>query len=132
MKYKEITEQIIGAYYDVYNDLGYGFLERVYQNAMYFELLDRGLKVEAQKNIQVYRNGRLIGSYYADLLVNDVVIVELKAAASLVEAHEEQLVNYLKATNLEVGLLVNFGTEPKFERKVWTNQNKKNLKPPPL
>jgi len=130
MKYKEITEQIIGAYYDVYNDLGYGFLERVYQNAMYFELLDRGLKVEPQKNIQVYRNGRLIGSYYADLLVNDVVIVELKAAASLIEAHEEQLVNYLKATNLEVGLLVNFGIEPKFERKVWTNQNKKNLKPP--
>ncbi len=127
LKHREITEQVIGAYYDVYNDLGYGFLERVYQNALYFELLERGLKVEAQKSIKVYRNGRLIGNYYADLLINGVVIVELKAVATLTEAHEKQLVNYLKATNMEVGLLINFGLEPKFERKTWSNERKKNL-----
>ena len=127
LKHKELTEQVIGAYYAVYNDLGYGFLERVYQNAMYFELLDRGMKVEAQKSINVYRNGRLIGAYYADLMVNDVVIVELKAASALTEAHEDQLINYLKASNIEVGLLINFGIEPKFERKTWSNQRKKHL-----
>ena len=129
LKHSDITEQVIGAYYDVYNDLGHGFLERVYQNAMYFELLDRGLKVEAQKKVNVYRNGRLIGAYYADLLVNDTVIIELKAAATLTEAHEKQLVNYLKATKMEVGLLINFGLEPKFERKTWSNERKKHLQP---
>jgi GxxExxY protein len=129
LKHSEITEQVIGAYYDVYNDLGYGFLERVYQNALYFELLERGLKVEAQKSIKVYRNGRLIGNYYADLLINGAVIVELKAVATLTEAHEKQLVNYLKATNMEVGLLINFGLEPKFERKTWSNERKKHLQP---
>ena len=129
LKHREITEQVIGAYYDVYNDLGYGFLERVYQNALYFELLERGLKVEAQKSIKVYRNGRLIGNYYADFLINGAVIVELKAVATLTEAHEKQLVNYLKATNMEVGLLINFGLEPKFERKTWSNERKKHLQP---
>ena len=94
---------------------------------MYFELLERGLKVEAQKSVRVYRKGRVVGNYYADLRVNDVVIVELKAAATLTEAHEKQLINYLKATKIEVGLLVNFGLEPKFERKTWSNERKKHL-----
>jgi len=80
--------------------------------------------VESQKGIKVYRKGRLVGSYYADLLINEVVIVELKAVATLTEAHEKQLINYLKATNIEVGLLLNFGLEPKFQRKTWSNERK--------
>ena len=124
LKFSEITQKVIGAYFDVYNDLGFGFLERVYHNAMYFELLSRGLKVESQKGIKVYRKGHLVGSYYADLLINEVVIVELKAVATLTEAHEKQLINYLKATNIEVGLLLNFGLEPKFQRKTWSNERK--------
>lgn len=130
LKYKELTEQIIKAFYDVYNDLGYGFLERVYQNAMYFELLDQGFKVEAQRSINVFHKGRMVREYYADLVVNDVIIIELKAAVRLSDAYEEQLVNYLKATNIEVGLLFNFGTQPEFERKIWDNNRKKrNQKP---
>lgn len=124
LKFSEITQQVIGAFFDVYNDLGFGFLERVYHNAMYFELLSRGLKVESQKGIKLYRKGRLVGSYYADILINEVVIVELKAVATLTEAHEKQLINYLKATNIEVGLLLNFGLEPKFQRKTWSNERK--------
>lgn len=92
LKFSEITQQVIGAFFDVYNDLGFGFLERVYHNAMYFELFSRGLKVESQKGIKVYRKGRLVGSYYADILINEVVIVELKAVATLTEAHEKQLI----------------------------------------
>ncbi|MBL7782400.1 MAG: GxxExxY protein [Saprospiraceae bacterium] len=126
LKHSDITEQVIGAYFDVYNDLGFGFLERVYQNAMYYELLSRGLKVEPQKSIKVYRKGRIVGNYYADFLINELVIVELKATATLTEAHEKQLINYLKATNIEVGLLLNFGVEPKFQRKTWNNHPSKN------
>ncbi len=126
LKHKGLTDQIIKAYYEVYNDMGYGFLEKVYQNSMYFELLDRGLKVEAQKSINVFRKGRLVGEYYADLIVNDVIILELKTAVQLLDAHEKQLINYLKATNIEVGLLFNFGTEPEFTRKLWDNSRKKH------
>ncbi|MBK6996126.1 MAG: GxxExxY protein [Saprospiraceae bacterium] len=127
-KHKEITEQIIAAYYDVYNDLGYGFLEKVYQNSMFYELLDRGFKVEAQKPINVFRKGRRVGEYYADLVVNDIVIVELKAATELTNDHEAQLINYLRATEIEVGLLFNFGLKPQFERKIWDNHLKKQNK----
>ncbi|MEO6040047.1 MAG: GxxExxY protein [Saprospiraceae bacterium] len=130
LKHKELTEQIIKIYYDVYNDLGYGFLERVYQNSMYFDLLDKGFKVEAQKAISVFRKGRVVGEYYADLVVDDVIIIELKATVELTIAHEKQLVNYLKATNIEVGLLFNFGVEPEFERKAWDNSRKKQNQPP--
>lgn len=123
IEHRETTEKIIRCFYDVYNDLGFGFLERVYQNAMYFELLDAGLSVEAQKQIKVYRKGRQIGEYFADLLVNDTVIIELKAAECLVKEHELQLVNYLKATEIEVGLLLNFGAKPEFKRKYWSNKS---------
>ncbi len=125
LKHKELTDPILNTFYDVYNELGYGFVEKVYQNAMYFALQDIGLKVEAQQRIKVYFRGREVGDFFADLVVNDLVILELKATASLIELHEVQLVNYLKATPIEVGLLLNFGKEPVFERKIWFNERKK-------
>lgn len=125
MLYSDITEKIIEAFYKVYNTLGYGFLEKVYENAMRIELTRMNLKVENQKNIKVHYSGYQVGDYFADLVVNDVVIIELKAADSLCEEHEAQLINYLKATNIEVGLLLNFGKKPEFKRKVFGNENKK-------
>ncbi|AOZ98934.1 MULTISPECIES: GxxExxY protein [Flavobacterium] len=125
--HKNITDDILKVYFDIYNHLGYGFLEKVYQNAMYFELQKKGYKVDAQKPIKVYLKGQLIGEYYADLLIEDKVIVELKACELLMNAHVAQLMNYLKATAIEVGLLLNFGEEPEFKRIIYTNDRKKNL-----
>ena len=124
MLHKEITSKIISAFYAVYNTLGYGFLEKVYENALVIELEKRGLTIEQQLPIQVYYEGKVVGEYFADLLVNDKVIVELKAVKEIIDAHEAQLVNYLKATNIEVGLLLNFGTEAKFKRKIFTQKKK--------
>ncbi len=124
LKHAFLTNQILKAFYDVYNTLGHGFLERIYQNALFFELQNRGLKVEAQKKIRVYYKGISVGDYFADIVVNDVVIVELKAAECIVEAFELQLINYLKATHIEVGLLFNFGQKPEFRRKMWFNNEK--------
>ena len=126
MLHEEITSQIIKAFYKVNNVLGYGFLEKVYENAMLFELIKMGLKVERQKNILVYYEKNEVVNYFADLLVNCVVIIELKAAESLCEEHEAQLINYLKATNIEVGLLLNFGKKAEFRRKIFTNDRKNN------
>lgn len=122
--HQEITEKIIQCFYRVYNDLGYGFLEKVYENAMLIALRDEGLDAKAQEKIEVFYNGISVGQYYADLLVEDKVIIELKAASSLVEEHENQLLNYLKATDKEIGLLLNFGTKPDFKRKIFTNDRK--------
>ncbi|OOG72246.1 GxxExxY protein [Flavobacterium sp. A45] len=119
-----ITDSIL----KVYNELGAGFLEKVYQNAMYFELIARGYKVEAQEQIKVFFKKQLIGDYFADLLVEDKVIVELKACELLMNAHVAQTMNYLKATEIEVGLLLNFGEEPEFKRFIYTNDRKINLK----
>lgn len=121
-KHSEITEKIIKSFYTVFNSLGYGFLEKVYENAMYFELKKYGLFVEKQKRIQVFYENELVGDYFADLIVNEKVIVELKAAESLCIEHEFQLVNYLKATNIEIGLLLNFGKIPDFKRKIYSNK----------
>ena len=128
MKHEEITEKIIKAFYKVYNTLGYGFLEKVYENAMYIELMTMGLKVERQKHILVYYFGSIVGDYNSDLIVEEIVAVELKAHECLVEANESQLVNYLKATNLEVGLLLNFGKRPQIKRKIFDNDKKPMLK----
>jgi len=128
--YKEITDSILKAYYDVYNQLGYGFLEKIYQNAMYFELKSLGYKVEAQKPIKVYFKNQLIGEYYADLLIEDKVIVELKACELLMNVHVAQIMNYLKATEIEVGLLLNFGEDAEFKRMIYTNDRKQNKKNP--
>jgi GxxExxY protein len=122
--HSEITNLIIKAYYNVYNKLGFGFLEKVYENAMIIELERLNLKCEKQKPITFEYDGFNIGEYFADIIVNDCVIIELKAAESLCEAHEAQLVNYLKATEIEVGLLLNFGKEPQFKRRVLTSQYK--------
>ncbi len=123
-KYSDITDLIIKAYYKVYNKLGYGFLEKVYENAMMIELLSFNLICQRQQPISVYYNGMIIGEYFADIVVNDVVIIELKAAESLCPEHECQLINYLKATNIEVGLLLNFGKKPEIKRKVLTEEYK--------
>jgi GxxExxY protein len=126
-KHKDITEQIIKAFYTVYNTLGYGFLEKVYVNAMVIELRKLGLKVVPQAQIVVYYDGQKVGEYKADLLVEGAVIVELKAIRTLVPANEAQLLNYLKATLYEVGLLLNFGPKPEIKRKVYDNERKGGL-----
>jgi GxxExxY protein len=106
----------------VYNLLGYGFLEKVYENALLIELESLGLFVKRQVPMKVYFKEHEIGSYFADIVVNDLVVIELKAAEILVEAHEAQLTNYLRATNIELGLLLNFGKQPQVKRKVFTNK----------
>lgn len=121
---KDLVNVILKNFYRVYNDLGYGFLERVYQNALYFALIDEGLKCETEKPIKVYHNGRVVGDYKADILVEDCVILELKACDELNSAHEAQLINYLRATEVEVGYLLNFGKSAKFIRKVYSNNRK--------
>jgi GxxExxY protein len=120
--HKDITDKIIRTFYKVYNELGYGFLEKVYQNALVIELAELGLFCE--KQIKVYYKKQLVGEYFADIMVNNSVIIELKAGEGLVEAHEFQLINYLKSTELEVGILLNFGKQPIFKRKIFTNKNK--------
>jgi GxxExxY protein len=122
--HEEITDKIINAFYQVNNTLGYGFLEKVYERAMILELLKHGCKVETQKNIKVYYDGKEIGDYFADMVVDNRVIVELKAAESLCHEHEIQLINYLRATKIEVGLLLNFGKKAEFKRKLYTNDRK--------
>lgn len=107
-----------------YNKLGYGFLEKVYENAMYIEWRKSGLQCTQQQLIEVFYEKEVVGHYYSDLLVENLVIIELKAAETLCEAHECQLLNYLKATEIEVGLLLNFGKEPKLLRKIFTNDRK--------
>jgi GxxExxY protein len=122
----ELSEKIIGAFYKTYNALGFGYLEKVYLNALKYELNKLGLKVEIQKPIKVYYEGLVIGEYFADVMVNDRLIVELKAVAALTLEHESQLFNYLKATNTELGLLLNYGPKPEVRRKIWTETKKIN------
>jgi len=123
--HKELTSQIISCFYKVYNTLGFGFLEKVYENAMLTELNEIGLFTERQKPISVFYNEKLVGEYFADLIVENKVIIELKAAESLIEEHELQLINYLKATDIEVGLLLNFGKKPEVRRKIFSNKNQR-------
>lgn len=125
LKHKDITDKILHAFFKiVYLQLGYGFLEKVNENAMQFALQSMGLKVQQQEKIDVYFQGQIVGEYFADLLVGNVVIVELKAASRITEEHEAQLLNYLRATPYEVGLLLNFGPKPDFRRKVFDNERK--------
>lgn len=123
----ELTKEIIGTFYDVYNMLGYGFLEKVYENALAIELGIRGFQVEQQKPIAIHFRNQIIGEYFADILVNGLIILELKATRALVKEHEAQLLNYLKATPYEVGLLLNFGPQPSYKRKAFSNHNKPTL-----
>ena len=127
-KHTDLTEKIISAFYKVYNTLGFGFLEKVYANALMHQLVMDGLRVEKEKQIKVYYEEKMVGEYYADIMVEGKVIIEIKAAEALIEEHELQLINYLRATDMEVGLLLNFGKKPEIRRKVFSNGNKK-IKP---
>jgi GxxExxY protein len=122
--HRETTDQIIKTFYKVYNTLGFGFLEKVYENALSAELISRGFQVENPKRLEVYYEDQLVGEYFADVVVEEKIILELKSAESLHPAHEAQLMNYLKATEIEVGLLLNFGVKPEFKRKLFTNPRK--------
>ena len=126
--HQELTKSIIGIYYDVYNELGYGFLEKVYHRAMIIELNKNGYEVEHEKKIEVFYKNEVVGTYIPDLIINKSVILELKCVEYLIEAHENQLINYLKATDCEVGLVLNFGKDPQFRRKIFTNDLKKRNK----
>lgn len=123
-KYTELTEKIIEIFYRVYNKLGYGFLEKVYENAMMIEFKRDAIPAVSQLAIKVVYEGELVGEYYADIMVENKVIVEIKAAKRLVEENEAQLLNYLKATDIEVGLLLNFGSKPEVRRKAFDNVRK--------
>ena len=121
--HQELTSEIISAFYKVYNTLGFGFLEKVYENALKYELEKMRFKVDKQKPITVYYDDLTVGEYFADLIVENKVIIELKAAETLIEEHELQLINYLKATEIEVGLLLNFGKKPEIRRKIFSNKS---------
>ena len=123
--HKDLSEKIIKCYFKVYNTLGYGFLEKVYENALAIELRKMGLNVRCQQPIRVYYETELVGEYFADIIVNDLIILEHKAISAIQEQHECQLLNYLKATNIELGFLFNFGTEAEYRRKVFMNKYKK-------
>jgi GxxExxY protein len=130
LKYKKITDVILKAFYEVYNELGAGFLESVYEEALFIVLKELGLKVERQKGIKVYFRGIVIGEFRADMVVEEKIIVELKAVENLSSAHEAQLLNYLRATEIEVGLLLNFGKKPEFKRLIFDN-SRKNIRQNP-
>ena len=126
-KHSDLTDKILGAFFQVYKELGYGFSEKVYENALVLLLSEDDLKVEQQKPITVYYHGQVVGEYIADVLVNDLVLLELKSAKNIVEQHVAQLLNYLKSTGIEVGLLLNFGPQAEFKRKVYDNERKGTL-----
>ena len=122
MLYENITEKILAAFFLVYNTLGYGFLEKVYENALIIELKKHGLQAVSQEPINVFYSDNLIGEYFADIIVNGLIIIELKTVDKLIEAHYKQLLNYLKATKKELGLLLNFGTKAEFKRIILTQK----------
>ena len=124
LKFKELTDAVICCFYNVYNVLGYGFLEKVYDNSLHYELTKRGISVTGQYPIPVYYDEKVVGEYFADLLVENSLIIEIKATKCILPEHEAQLLNYLKATEIEVGLLLNFGPKPEIRRKAFDNTRK--------
>lgn len=127
-KHRELTDTIICCFYTVYNTLGYGFLEKVYENALLAELEIRGISALAQSPISVFYGNRQVGEYFTDILVDNKVIVEVKAVKNLAPEHEAQLLNYLKATDVEVGLLLNFGPQPQVKRRSFEKERKRGIK----
>ena len=123
-KHRELTDQIIQAFYTVYNKLGYGFLEKVYVNALMIELEKSGINAKHQQPLRVLYDNVTVGEYFADIVVDDLIIIEVKAAKGLTLDHEAQLLNYLKSTRCEVGLILNFGPRPEFKRKAFDNARK--------
>lgn len=128
LKHGELTEKILGAFYEVYNELGCGFLEAVYENALLIALTGARVKIERQVPVPVWFRKTQVGDYRADIVVERVVIVEIKAARALDGTHEAQLLNYLRATSIEIGLLLNFGPKAQFKRLVFDNSRKLNLR----
>ncbi len=126
-KYSEITDKILKAFFQVHTELGYGFAEKVYENALVILLRELGLVVEQQKPIKVYFHEQIVGEYIADLVVNNVVLLELKAAEGIIDRHSAQLWNYMKATKFEVGFVLNFGPKAEFKRRVFDNERKGSL-----
>ncbi len=126
-KYAEITDKILKAFFQVHTELGFGFSEKVYENALVILLRELGSVVEQQKPIKVYFHGQVVGEYIADLVVNGVVLLELKSVKHLIDQHSAQLLSYLKSTELEVGLLLNFGPSAAFKRRVLDNETKGSL-----
>ena len=125
--HSEITEEIIGQAFNIYNALGSGFLESIYKKALTKKLKEKGFDVRCEHPVKVFFEGEIVGDFFCDILVNEKVILELKAIESLNRIHEVQLVNYLKATDIEVGLLKNFGNKLEFKRKVLTKNHKKSV-----
>jgi len=126
-KHSELTGKILGAFFQVHKELGYGFSERVYENALAMVLIETGLKVEQQVHLSIFYHGRAVGEYIADMVINDTVLLELKATQKIIEDHAAQLLNYLKATHIEVGLVLNFGPSAEFRRKIYDNERKGSL-----
>lgn len=126
-KHSELTGKILGAFFQVHKELGYGFSEGVDENALAILLIEMGLKVEQQLHVHVFYHGRVVGEYIADMVINDTVLLELKATQKIIEDHAAQLLNYLKATNIEVGLVLNFGPSAEFRRKIYDNERKGSL-----
>jgi GxxExxY protein len=123
-QFEEESSIAISAFYNVYNKLGYGFLEKVYEHALYLELLKYSVACKRQFPIKVFYEGNEVGNYFADLVINETLIIEIKAAEGICDEHEAQLLNYLKATDIEVGLLFNFGKRAEFKRKIFENRFK--------
>jgi GxxExxY protein len=124
LRHAALTERVIGVFYDVYSELGHGFLESTYAEAMVVALTQSGLDAIREVSVPVWFRGTKVGQYFADVLVNDIVLLELKAARTLERAHEAQLLHYLRATKIEVGLLLNFGIRPQFRRLLFDNERK--------
>jgi len=125
LRHSELTNQVIGVFYDVYNELGHGFLESTYAEAMVIALQQVGLTAVRELPVPVWFRGKKVGQYFADILVDDTVLLELKAARTIESAREAQLLHYLRATDIEVGLLLNFGVRPQFRRLLFDNHRKK-------
>lgn len=123
--HRDLTERIIGSFYDVYNELGFGFLESVYHRSLLISLQQMRLFVESEVLLPVYFRGNVVGDFHADLVVERKVVLELKAVEDLCPAHEAQLLNYLKASTIEVGLLLNFGPKPRIKRLAFSNERKR-------
>jgi GxxExxY protein len=128
LKHRELSQKVIGAFYEVFNELGHGFLESVYQNSFQVALISCDLRVYRKIDVPVWFRGQKVGQFEADLLVEDCLLLELKAVRALHPAHEAQLLNYLRATDIEVGLLFNFGTKPEFKRMAFDNARKQRGK----
>jgi len=126
-KHSDLTEKILAAFYQVYKELGYGFSEKIYEAALEILLKEMGFFVERQKDIYVYYHGQVVGTYTADLIVNGIVLLELKSVSEIIDMHMSQLLHYLKATEIEVGYVLNFGPEAKFRRGVFDNSRKGSL-----